>query len=279
MKRKNLSTRNKVIIFLGMFMILLSIPILFTKASKKIDYKVLEKESLSISTILEKNNFFSKWKENNENLEIPLKRDLSKYKAKKLIAFTFDDGPKSSTTNLLLDGLDKYDARVTFFIAGTRVSKNTDVIKKAYLAGHDIGSHTYNHKNLFQLKSKNIQEEINKTNEAIKSVIGVSPIYLRPPYGNVNKRINSLTDMYIVCWDVDSLDWRYKNRDKIKEKIVKNAHDGAIVLLHDIYEESVMGAFLAMEELEKEGYAFVTISEMVELKGIELDYDSVYYQF
>lgn len=279
MKIEKLSVRNKLIIFLVMFMILLSIPVLFTKASKKIDYKLLEKESLSISSILENNSFFSKWKENDEVLDMPIRRDLSKYKNKKVIAFTFDDGPKAATTNLLLDGLDKYDAKVTFFIAGTRVSSNKEVIKKAYLAGHDIGSHTYSHKNLFQLKNKNIQEEISKTNESIKSIIGVSPIYLRPPYGNVNKRINSLTDMYIICWDVDSLDWRYKNRNKIKDNIVKNAHDGAIVLLHDIYEESVMGAFLAMEELEKEGYAFVTISEMVELKGVNLDYDSVYYQF
>lgn len=276
MKKEKGTISKELLLLCGISGILL-FTFLFFMIPKK-DEAVLATDAdsfLSIDFLLQK---FYELGENKTN-NIPIKRDLVKYKDKKLIAFTFDDGPKTSTTNLLLDGLDKYDAKVTFFTSGTRIVRNKEVMKKAYLSGHDIGSHTYSHKNLFRLKNKNIVDEITKNNNLIQEIIGVTPSYLRPPYGNVNKRINGLTDMYIVCWDIDSLDWKYKNRDKIKEKIVKNAHDGGIVLLHDIYEESVMGAFLAMEELEREGYAFVTISEMVELKGISLDKNSIYYHF
>ena len=85
--------------------------------------------------------------------------------------------------------------------------------------------------------------------------------------------------MHTICWDVDSEDWRLKDRQKIKDMILKNAHDGAVILLHDIYEESVMGALLAIKELKKEGYEFVTLTEMLELKEKSLDYDTTYYGF
>lgn len=276
MKKENLGISKKLLFLFTVSGILLFILFIF-KVDKK-DATVLANDTTSFPNM---NSFFQKLYplKNEDSSTTPFKRDLTKYKDKKLIAFTFDDGPRSSTTNLLLDGLDQYDAKVTFFTSGTRISKNKEAMKRAYLSGHDIGSHTYSHKNLFRLKNQNILNEISKNNDAIKEVIGVTPIYLRPPYGNVNKRINGLTDMYIICWDIDSLDWKYKNRNKIKDKIVKNAHDGGIVLLHDIYEESIMGAFLAMEELERDGYAFVTISEMVELKGLFLDKDSIYYHF
>lgn len=276
MKKEKIMVYKKVIFLLVVSTILLFILAFFSIDKKENTVLASNTHSiLNIRSILEK--FYDISNEQTKNT--PLKRDLSKYQGKKLIAFTFDDGPNSATTNLLLDGLEKYDAKVTFFISGTRISKNKEVIKKAYLEGHDIGSHTYSHKNLFRLKNSNILNEINKNNDSIREIIGSNPIYLRPPYGNVNKRINGLTDMYVICWDIDSLDWKYKNRNKIKDRILKTAHDGGIVLLHDIYEESIMGAFMAMEELEKQGYVFVTISEMVELKGITLDSDDVYYHF
>ncbi len=278
MKIKKLFSYKTILFFLFLLIFLVS-SVILTKKIKKNSYEEENVATFSIQMILEKYNYFFQFDSSNGSFATPQKRDLTKYQGKKLIAFTFDDGPNSSTTNLLLDGLDKYDAKVTFFILGNRISKNKEVIKKAYLNGHDIGSHTYNHKNLFQLKNQGVLSEINKTNEELKKIIGVSPIYLRPPYGNINKRINDLTDMYIICWDVDTLDWKYKDRNKIRDNILKHAHDGAIILLHDIYKESVMGTFLAMKELENMGYAFVTISEMAELKKIQLDKDAVYYQF
>lgn len=206
-------------------------------------------------------------------------RDLEQFKDKKLIAFTFDDGPNNKTTSRLLDGLGEYNAKVTFFVLGSRVENNKEVLKKAYEEGNQIGSHTYNHLNLFLLNDEEILSEVNATNSVVEEVIGVRPNLLRPPYGNINDHIKSLANMHIINWDVDTEDWKLKDRNLIKDKILADAHDGAIVLLHDIYTESVEGALLAMKELEKENYAFVTIEEMVQLRGVNLDYDTTYFNF
>ena len=133
--------------------------------------------------------------------------------------------------------------------------------------------------NLLLLSDNRVLEEINDSKEAIKNIIGNYPTYLRPPYGNINEHIKGLANMYIINWDVDTEDWKLKNRDLIKDKILEDAHDGAIVLLHDIYIESVEGTLLAMKELEKQNYAFVTVEEMVQLRGVNLDYETTYYNF
>ncbi len=222
--------------------------------------------------------------QNNYNDEIigdiiPETRDLEKYKNKKLVAFTFDDGPNTKTTTRLLDGMKEYDAKVTFFVLGSRVPYHAEVLKRAYQEGNQIGTHTQNHKNLNLLSDSEFLEEINNSVSEIKKVIGVEPTLLRPPYGNITPHIKNQILMHTILWNVDSIDWKLKDRYLIKEEILKNVSDGSIVLLHDIYTESVEGALLAMEELEKEGYAFVTIDEMVKLKGIDLDYNTSYFNF
>ena len=208
----------------------------------------------------------------------PSKRDLSKFEGKKLLAFTFDDGPSDAPTNKLLDNLDKYDARVTFFVLGSRVNTYQNSLKRAYEMGNLIGSHTYSHLNLFKLGDYDIMKEINNTSDAIESIIGIRPDKLRAPYGNTNEHIREISNMYSILWDIDTEDWKYKDAEKIKDNIVSHAHDGAIILLHDIYMTSVEGALLAMEELKDE-YAFVTIDEMIELKGITLDKNKSYFNF
>lgn len=213
-----------------------------------------------------------------DNIKQDNNRDLKEFSNKKLIAFTFDDGPSYIGTNKLLDNLDKYNARVTFFVLGSRVNNYKDTLTKAYKMGNTIGSHTYSHSNLLKLDNYSVMDEIKKTNETIKNITGSETIYLRPPYGNINSDIKNISNMYTILWDLDTEDWKYKDKDRIADYIVSNAHDGAIVLLHDLYETSVDGALLAMERLEKEGYAFVTIDEMIKIKDIQLDINKNYYQ-
>ena len=208
----------------------------------------------------------------------PKKRDLSEFKNKKLLAFTFDDGPSDISTNKLLDNLDKYNARVTFFVLGSRVNTYHKTLKRAYEMGNTIGSHTYNHLNLLKLSDYEIGKEIYETSDAIENILGIRPKYLRAPYGNTNTHIKELSNLYTILWNIDTEDWKYKDAEKIKDNIVSHAHDGAIILLHDIYNTSVEGALLAMEELQDE-YAFVTIDEMIELKGITLDKSKSYFNF
>ena len=214
-----------------------------------------------------------------EEIKQPPKRDLTAFCGKKLVAFTFDDGPSNETTNRLLDNLDKYNARVTFFVVGSRINDNSETLKRAYDMGNQIGSHTYSHKNLFKLDNCQIMEEITTTNNEIKNIIGVEPTLLRPPYGNINCEIKNMINMYTILWDLDTEDWKNKDTNIIVDYILNNAHDGAIILLHDLYETSIDGALQAMELLEQQGYAFVTIDEMIELKNVELDKNISYHYF
>ena len=223
-----------------------------------------------------KNKYLKYSKKN--NIKQDNNRNLKEFSNKKLIAFTFDDGPSYIGTNKLLDNLDKYNARVTFFVLGSRVENYKDTLTKAYKMGNTIGNHTYSHSNLLKLDNYSVMDEIKKTNEAIKNITGSETIYLRPPYGNINSDIKNISNMYTILWDLDTEDWKYKDKDRIADYIISNAHDGAIVLLHDLYETSVDGALLAMERLEKEGYAFVTIDEMIKIKDIQLDINKNYYQ-
>ena len=222
-------------------------------------------------------NKYSKYSKKN-NIKQDNNRNLKEFSNKKLIAFTFDDGPSYIGTNKLLDNLDKYNARVTFFVLGSRVENYKDTLTKAYKMGNTIGNHTYSHSNLLKLDNYSVMDEIKKTNETIKNITGSEAIYLRPPYGNINSDIKNISNMYTILWDLDTEDWKNKDKDRIADYIVSNAHDGAIVLLHDLYETSVDGALLAMERLEKEGYAFVTIDEMIKIKDIQLDINKNYYQ-
>ena len=208
----------------------------------------------------------------------PTKRNLNKYKNKKLIALTFDDGP-SNNTKYFIKELQKRDALVTFFVVGNRVKKYEDVLKEAYLMGNQIGSHTYSHKNLLYLNEEEITKEIEKTNEAIYNVIGTKPTIIRVPYGNINKKIRSISNMNHILWNVDTLDWKYKNSNRVYKEIIKHAEDGNIILLHDIFKTSVNGVLKAIDELKKQGYGFVTIDEMVYLKNIKLDKSKTYFNF
>lgn len=208
----------------------------------------------------------------------PTKRNLNKYKNKKLIALTFDDGP-SNNTKYFIKELQKRDALVTFFVVGNRVKKYEDVLKEAYLTGNQIGSHTYSHKNLLYLNEEEITKEIEKTNEAIYNVIGTKPTIIRVPYGNINKKIRSISNMNHILWNVDTLDWKYKNSNRVYKEIIKHAEDGNIILLHDIFKTSVNGVLKAIDELKKQGYEFVTIDEMVYLKNIKLDKSKTYFNF
>ena len=212
-----------------------------------------------------------------ENISNTRNRDLKEFSNKKLIAFTFDDGPSYIGTNKLLENLDKYNARVTFFVLGDRVNDYKDTLKRAHDMGNLIGSHTYSHSNLLKLDDYAVINEIKKTNDAIRNVVNSETLYLRPPYGNINSNIKTISNMYTILWDLDTEDWKYKDANRIANYIVENAHDGAIVLLHDLYETSVDGALLAMEKLQNEGYAFVTVEEMATLKNVKLDKEKSYF--
>ncbi len=184
--------------------------------------------------------------------------------SKKYVALTFDDGPHPKYTDMLLDGLKERNVKATFFVIGKNAQNNYNVLKRMIDEGHIIGNHTYSHKNLFLLNEKQILKEIDQTNQIIEAV-SLKPVkYFRPSYGNYNAKIINLAQMEVVLWNVDSLDWKIRNSNRIARKVVNKVQNGSIILMHDIYKTSVKAAFKIIDELQKEGYEFVTIDKLLE---------------
>ena len=200
-------------------------------------------------------------------------------KKKKYVAITFDDGPSNETTTKLVDGLKLRNAKVTFFMLGNRILTNQELVKRINNEGHIVASHTYSHKNLLKINLQSALNDINSTNEVIKSVIGKYPKYIRPPYGNYNKALLDNVDMTFILWNVDTEDWKKRNSEEIYEYIINKVEDGDIVLLHDLYDTSVDGVLKAIDYLKDEGYIFVNLDELAKIKGINIETHKSYRSF
>ena len=204
-------------------------------------------------------------------------RDLSQFEGKKLVAITFDDGPNLDTTIPLVDALEEFDAKVTFFVLGSRVKSHQDALRYAYEHGHQIGSHTYNHLDLTKLDEATLKNEIERTDKKIEEILGVKPAVMRPPYGSKDEFVSEKSGKPLIFWNVDTLDWKTRDSKAIEKEILASTSDGAIVLLHDVYQTSVDGCINALKKLKEQGYAFVTVDEMAKLKGVELTAGEHYY--
>lgn len=185
----------------------------------------------------------------------------------KVVALTFDDGP-SKYTEKILDVLKKYDACGTFFLIGNKVDFYRDVLKRMINEGSEIGNHSYDHKLLTRLSKKQFEEEINKTQDAIKKATGFTPLLFRPTYGGYTDLLKSYTDLKFVLWDVDSRDWQVKTKSKILQNVLPNVKSGSIILMHDNHEYSLNALDDVISNLKKQDYKFVTVSELLELKNL-----------
>lgn len=178
----------------------------------------------------------------------------------KVIALTFDDGPGPHTAHLL-DILDQYGAKATFFLIGSKVSSQANVVRNIQARGHQLGNHSWSHPELPKLPVNQIAGEIDRTNDAIKQATGVTPAILRPPYGAVNGVVLEqlrLRGMSSILWSVDTRDWADRNSDIVCSRAVAGARPGAIILMHDIHQTSVNAVPCILSALKQQGYSFVT---------------------
>lgn len=196
-------------------------------------------------------------------------------KKKKMVAFTFDDGPNYNT-NRVLDILSKYRIKATFFILGTNISGHENIIKRMKELNMEIGNHMYSHKLLTNLKNSKIEEEIEKVDTIIYDITKEKPTLVRPSYGTFNKRICGLIDRPIILWSIDTLDWKNHNSRKIEERVMSKISDGDIILMHDIYRATANSLELIIPKLIEKGYQFVTISELLYYKDIPVENGKVY---
>ena len=197
---------------------------------------------------------------------------------KKMVAITLDDGPHKTLTERAMNAFEKYNGRGTFFELGQNMNLYPDIVKSVYERGHEIASHTYQHAQLPKLDATALDEEIKKTQEACFKACGTEPTLVRPPYGAKNDTVKSAFYSYglsMILWDGDTEDWRYSKVTNgaqiVCDNIIRDAKaktgDGNIVLIHDIHENSVAGLEMALDQLSKEGYQFVTVSDLIKYKG------------
>lgn len=181
----------------------------------------------------------------------------------KQIALTFDDGPHAVCTKQLLDGLKERKVPVTFFLMGENIGGNEELVKRMQQEGHLIGNHSYRHIQSTKVKVSEVCQFVERTEEMIEQITGIRPQYLRPPYGDWNEELECRMDQTTVFWTIDSLDWKLQNKDKIVKRVLKKAEDGGIILMHDIFPESVEAALEIIDRLSSEGYQFVTVDALM----------------
>ena len=196
---------------------------------------------------------------------------------KPMIAFTFDDGPFTKVDQRILDVLDTYGGRATFFIVGSRVNDYKDTLKRIHDSGSEIGNHTYNHKNLENLAPEEVISQIEMTNDAVEAVTGFRPKLVRVPYGAFKGQVSGLVSYPMIQWNIDTEDWSSKDKDAILSTLLSQAKDGSIILMHDLYPSTAEAFEAAVPQLVAQGYQLVTVSEMYAAKGVPLEAGQVYF--
>ena len=199
---------------------------------------------------------------------------------KKHIALTFDDGPNEINTKTVLDALEQYDAKATFMVIGQNINSVTgELIKREMELECEIGNHSYSHANFKNIAPEKAQEELQKTDEAVEDYTGEKPTLIRTPYGLCENNVWCCMDRPNVSWSVDTEDWKYKDSDRLIQYVTENASDGAIVLMHDIYKTTAQAVEPILEELIKQNYEMMTVTELSAIKGVELKAGETYRLF
>ena len=196
----------------------------------------------------------------------------------KLIALTFDDGPRRSTTTALLDGLEARGVRATFFLIGKQLDHNEDLIRRMDAQGHQIGIHTYDHVSLTGLSKADFDAQVALTRQKLMAILGHDGFLLRPPYGAVDEAVRKNAGCPIILWSIDPEDWGDQNAPREVEHVVSQARDGAIILMHDIFPASVEAALEIVDRLHAQGYLFVTVEELFAARHIALEPGETYSQ-
>ena len=194
--------------------------------------------------------------------------DPSQHKTR--IAFTFDDGP-GEYTDELLDCLEENNAHATFFMLGQNVGSWESTVQRMADIGCEIGSHSWDHLNLYNLSMDSVAKEFSDTDAALEKACGQKASVARAPYGNWSDDIISTVGKPFFTWSLDSMDWSYRDVNKDYDAVMNgDLTDGSIILMHDIHEPSVQAAIKMIPELVQKGYKLMTVSELAAAKGVTL---------
>ncbi len=196
----------------------------------------------------------------------------------KKIALSFDAAWGNEDTAKILEILDKQNVKVTFFMTGGWVESYPEDVKAILAAGHDLGNHSENHKNMSQLSDEEKKEELMKVHEKVRELTGYEMFLFRPPYGDYdNAVVNVAKDCgyYTIQWDVDSLDWKDYGVDSIIKTVTEHKHlgNGSIILCHNGAKYTAQALDMLIAKLKNEGYSFVPISELIYKEKYHMDHE------
>ncbi len=195
----------------------------------------------------------------------------------KVVALSFDAAWGNEDTVQILDILKKNDVKVTFFMTGGWVEKFPEDVKAISEAGHELGNHSENHKNMSKLSTTECKEELMKVHNKVKELTGIEMKVFRPPYGDYDDDvIKSVYDCgyYPIQWDVDSLDWKNYGVQNIVDTVVnhKALGNGSIILMHNGAKYTASALQSVIDGLKAKGYKFVTMSELIIKENYHIDH-------
>ena len=215
------------------------------------------------------------------NIPLQVRMDLDPNR--KMVALTFDDGP-SEYTDRVLDVLNKYGGKGTFFVVGDRLGETgKQRVRRIIEEGHEVGSHTWKHSNLTKLGydgGKNAIGSVEEVIEEIGAEFGYKMNVFRPPYGSVNSTVKEVAadmKLAIMYWSVDTLDWQHRTASKTVANVKSDVKDGSIVLFHDIYDPTAAAVEQIVPWLVDQGYQLVTCSELLYYQNDGATAGKIYY--
>lgn len=188
-----------------------------------------------------------------------------------MVALTFDDGPKASVTNRILNSLEACGGRATFFMVGTNINGGTaPTIQRMVSLNCEVANHTNNHKYLSKIGAEGIVSQVQAVNQKLQNICGVAPKLVRPPggyYDRASLNVLGTMGMPAIMWSIDTRDWQHKNPSKTISSVLDHVKDGDIILMHDIYGTTADAAEVIIPELVRRGYQLVTVSELGAYRG------------
>ena len=198
----------------------------------------------------------------------------------KLVALTFDDGPSGRFTRRLLDGLEERDAKATFLLCGYRMEQYPELTQRIVSDGHEIGLHGYSHNSMQNMSRRDITQELERSLALLPPECSVS--FLRAPGGLSGPRVQAAAadlGLAVLLWSVDPRDWATRDTAAIERRVVNRVQDGDVILLHDMSDSSVDAALVIIDQLQQQGFRFVTVSELARARNITPTPGALYTQF
>ena len=193
----------------------------------------------------------------------------------KVCSLTFDAAWGNEDTQELIDILDQYNVKATFFVVGDWVEKYPESVKALSDAGHEVMSHSNHHDHFNTLSAQEIIDDLNACNDKIEAVTGVRPTLFRPPYGEYDDHvISTVRGMGIqpIQWDVDSLDWKDYDADTICQRVTSKLSPGSIVLFHNAALHTPEALPAILDHMAREGYSLLPISQLIYRENYTIDH-------